>query len=219
MVKNQIGENTIILSVLNGITSEEIIGSMYGMNRILYCVAQGMDAVKEGNQLHYTNKGFICFGEIEDQLTSEKVMAVSEFFDRVQIPYELVKDMKHRLWSKFMLNVGVNQTLAVYEGNYGMIQKSGIERNTMIAAMKEVMKIAEHEKVILTEVDLEYWLKILNTLSPDGKPSMRQDAEARRHSEVELFAGTVIQFGKKYGVNTPVNQRLYDKIVEMEKTY
>jgi len=48
---------------------------------------------------------------------------------------------------------------------------------------------------------------------------MRQDMEAKRHSEVEMFAGTVIQMGKKYGIETPVNQMLYNKIKEIEAKY
>ena len=48
---------------------------------------------------------------------------------------------------------------------------------------------------------------------------MAQDVEARRPSEVELFAGTVIELGKKYGIPTPVNEELYQKIGRMETQY
>jgi 2-dehydropantoate 2-reductase len=48
---------------------------------------------------------------------------------------------------------------------------------------------------------------------------MRQDVEARRASEVDLFAGTVVALGQKYGVETPVNTWLYHKIKNMEKEY
>lgn len=48
MVRNQVGKDTVILSVLNGITSEAVIGNILGMEHMLYCVAQGMDAVKMG---------------------------------------------------------------------------------------------------------------------------------------------------------------------------
>lgn len=48
---------------------------------------------------------------------------------------------------------------------------------------------------------------------------MAQDIEARRCSEVELFAGTILKLGKKYGIETPINQELYDKIIEIEKDF
>src|SRR6056297_2512126 len=46
VARNQIGENTIIISTLNGIVSEEEVGDVYGIHRVIYCVAQGMDALK-----------------------------------------------------------------------------------------------------------------------------------------------------------------------------
>lgn len=216
---NQIGEHTIILSALNGISSEAIIGETYGMDKILYCVAQGMDAVKEENKLTYHNMGKLCFGEREPGIMSEKVNRVSEFFEKVEFPYEAVMDMYKRQWGKFMLNVGVNQTVAVYEGNYGDIQKEGEARDTMISAMREVIALSEKAGTNLTEGDLSYWLNILSTLNLQGKPSMSQDMEARRYSEVELFAGEVLELGKKYGISTPVNRKLYDRIKFIEGQY
>lgn len=218
-VKNQVGKNTIIISALNGITSEEVIGSAYGMEKILYCVAQGMDAVKLGNKLVYDHMGMLCFGEAEPGILSERVKRLSAFFTSMEVPHEAVMDMTRRLWGKFMLNVGVNQTVAVYESNYGEVQKSGQAREMMVAAMREVIELSNREGKSLTEEDLNYWLRILGTLSPEGKPSMRQDLEAKRYSEVELFSGTVLKLSQKHGIETPVNKQLYEKIKYMESQY
>ncbi|WNS74204.1 2-dehydropantoate 2-reductase [Bacillus sp. DTU_2020_1000418_1_SI_GHA_SEK_038] len=218
--KNHVGEHTIILSALNGITSEGIIGDAYGIDKVLYCVAQGMDAVKAGNQLTYDHMGMLCFGEqYSDEESTEKVRAVADFFDRKEFPYQIIPEMYKHLWSKFMLNVGVNQTVAVYEGNYGEIQRLGEARETMIAAMREVMVLSEKEGIHLTEADIEYWLDVLSKLSPEGKPSMAQDLEAKRFSEVELFSGTVLALGRKHGISTPVNEKFYNRIKAIENEY
>lgn len=71
----------------------------------------------------------------------------------------------------------------------------------------------------MTEEDLNYWLSVLEPLNPEGRPSMRQDMVEKRHSEVELFAGTVLELGQKYGVPTPVNQALYDRITTIERQF
>lgn len=89
----------------------------------------------------------------------------------------------------------------------------------MIAAMREVIVLSEYEGIHLTEADLNYWLSVLATLSPEGKPSLAQDLEARRYSEVELFAGTVLDMGENYHIPTPVNKKLYDTIKSMERSY
>ncbi|NMA68750.1 MAG: 2-dehydropantoate 2-reductase [Desulfitobacterium sp.] len=218
-VHNHVGENTIILSALNGVTSEGLIGQVYGMEKVLYCVAQGMDAVKEGNELTYHNMGLLCFGDREAGAPSTKVKRVSAFFDKTEFPYIVDTDMPKRMWGKLMLNVGVNQAVAVYGGGYGVIQNEGEARDTMIGAMREVMILAQKEGINLTEDDLNYWLDVLSKLSPLGKPSMLQDVEAKRYSEVELFAGTVLELGEKHGISTPVNQRLYDEIKSREANY
>lgn len=218
-VRNQIGPQTLIMSVLNGITSEAVIGQVYGMENILYCVAQGMDATHVGNRLNYGNMGMLIFGDRKPGIVSEKTKAVSDFFKRVDLPHEIELNMQRKLWSKFMLNVGVNQAVAVFESDYAEVQKEGPARETMIAAMKEVMVLARKEGVDLSEDDIRYWLDVIGKLSPEYKPSTRQDLEARRHSEVDLFAGTVIDLGKKHGIPTPVNQQLYDRIKFLESMF
>ncbi len=218
-VRNQVGEKTVILSLLNGITSEEIIAEAYGKEKVLDCVAQEMDAVKEGNRLRYTNMGKVSFGLRADRGSAENMERVCTFFEETGLPYEIVNDMGKRMWGKLMVNVGVNQAVAVCGEAYGDIQKEGPVRDTMIAAMREVIALSKKEKVFLSEEDLEYWLDILGHLSPKGKPSMRQDVEANRPSEVELFAGTVIFLGEKHDVPTPVNRWLYQRVRDMESRY
>ncbi|AKA67750.1 ketopantoate reductase family protein [Clostridium scatologenes] len=217
--KKQVGKNTIIISVLNGISSEEIIGKTFGMEKMLYCVAQGMDAVKLENKLNYENMGMLCFGEKDNNVISEKVASVAKFFDAIDFPYEIPKDMNHKMWGKFMMNTGVNQTVAVFSTNYGGVQAEGEPRKVMISAMREVIDLSEKSGTTLDETDLKYWLNVLSTLNPLGIPSMAQDMEAHRNTEVDLFAGTVIKLGKEYNVPTPTNQWLYEKVQEMEKKF
>jgi 2-dehydropantoate 2-reductase len=217
--QNQVGPHTVILSLLNGISSEEIVGNAFGVEKVLYSVAQGMDAVKVGNQMTYQHMGMICFGDGEPGVRSEKTEAAARFFDRTGLSFEVSTDMRRKLWSKFMVNVGVNQTAALFSCGYGGIQSEGIPRDTMIAAMREVLLLSEWENVHLTQEDLDFWLRLLAGLNPEGKPSLQQDIEAKRHSEVELFAGTALALGEKHGLSLPVNRMLYEKIKEMESKF
>ncbi len=215
-IRHQVGEDTIILSALNGIVSEEMIQEVYGKDKVLYCVAQGMDGIKTGNRLVYGNMGMLCFGDGEAGIISEKTRRVQEFFLKTNLPHEVETDMMKRLWGKFMLNVGVNQTASVFMCDYGGLQKEGEARDTMISAMREVIPLSEKAGFPLTEEDLSYWLRVLGALRPEGKPSMQQDMEAGKTTEVELFSGTVLSLGKKYGIASPVNEFLYKAIREME---
>lgn len=215
---SQVSGETLILSLLNGISSETILEESFGHEKVIYCVAQGMDAVKEGNKVFYKNMGMLVIGEKTGK-RSKRVVELAEFLNRHGIQCIVEEDMNKKLWSKFMLNVGVNQVLAIDGGTYGEVQKDGTSRTLMKEAMREVIRISQCEGVNLTEEDIEYWMRVLASLSPDGKPSMRQDVEAKRPSELELFAGTVLEFGNKNGIATPVNRMIYDRIRAMEETY
>jgi 2-dehydropantoate 2-reductase len=205
-ISNRVGENTLILSVMNGIESEAQIGAVYGMDKPLYCVAVGIDAVRHGNRVSFSRQGKLFFGEAENIHFTERVKRVQSLFDQAGIVYEIPEDMIRTLWWKFMINVGINQASAVLGAPYSVFQRSGDARELMESAMREVMAIAQAAGVHLSEADITNWNLFLSSLSPDGKTSMLQDIEARRKTEIEMFAGKVIELGKEYGISTPVNQ-------------
>lgn len=217
---NQIGDNTVILSVLNGITSEKILEERFGAKNVVYSVAQGMDAVKLGGALTYSAMGKLCIGIPADMPEKQPALeALCALFNETGLAYDLESDILHRLWGKFMLNVGVNQVVMVFEGNYGTIQAPGKPREMMIAAMREVLELSKLEGTGVTEADLDFYVNLMNTLSAEGMPSMRQDGLAKRKSEVELFSGTVCRMAKKHNLPVPVNEWLYAKVQEMESNY
>ncbi len=219
VMKNLVASHTVILSLLNGISSEQILADAFGEGKLLLCVAQGMDALREGRSVSYHNMGWVVFGDKTPGPPSENARRVAEFFDSTSVPHILADDMPHRLWSKFMLNCGVNQVVAVYGEGYADVQRPGRLRDMMLTAMREVMELAHKEGIALGEEDIAGWMSLLATLNPMGKPSMRQDVEAQRRSEVELFAGTVMRLGQKHGIPTPVNDELYRHISEIESDY
>ena len=213
-----VGPQTIIFSVLNGISSEEYIKERYGDDNLLYCVALGMDAVREGTSLTYQHKGILKLGMLAKK-QRPALAAVMALLEKAGIQYVIEEDILHALWAKLLLNVGINQTCMVYETNYGGAFTNEEARQDMFASMHEVITVAQREGIKLTEADFEGCVKVLRGLSPEGLPSMRQDAMSKRKSEVELFAGTIIRLGAKHNVPTPVNQRYYDIIKAMEAKY
>ena len=48
---------------------------------------------------------------------------------------------------------------------------------------------------------------------------MGQDRINKKHSEVEMFAGTVIRMGEELGIRVPENKYIYDRVKEIEKEY
>lgn len=212
-----VGDSTTIISVMNGLESEEYIGSIYGMDKMLYAVSVAIDALRQGNQITYTKPGKHYFGEAINTHLSQRVLRVQEAFDRAGIVYETPEDMIRMMWWKFMVNVGVNQASAVMRAPFGVFQKSPEAQGLMEALMREVIALTDVMDVNLTNRDIEEWYPFLNVLSPQGKTSMLQDIEAGRKTEVEMFGEKIVELGKTHGVPTPVNQTVLQIIRVLEQ--
>ncbi len=213
-----VGKDTVIISLLNGIVSEEQIGAQLGHAHVLPAFGIGMDALREGTAVSYTNMGKIVFGE-RDNVLSARVAAIRDLFDRARIPYSVPENILHAMWFKFMLNVAVNQVSAILKAPYGMLRENADARELMVLAAREVVLLSQKTGIDLKEENIEEFLAIIDKLDPDGKTSMLQDMEAGRKTEVDIFAGTVMALGRQLGVETPVNDLFFRIIraLEMQK--
>jgi 2-dehydropantoate 2-reductase len=100
---------------------------------------------------------------------------------------------------------------------YGVFQRSPEAQALMEALMRETVDLARAEGIDLTARDVQEWYPVMNGLSPTGKTSMLQDVEAGRKTEVEMFAGKVVELGAKHGIPTPVNQTVLQIIHVLEQ--
>ena len=213
-----VGPDTIILSVLNGITSEERIEAAYP-GHTLWSVAIGMDATRTGRTLVFRQAGKIQFGERSGEMT-DRVQAVADYLDECGIACEPCGDILYKQWNKLMVNDGLNQAAAAFDLTYGGLRRSPQALDMMRAAMQEVIRLANLEGVPLPpDNDVKFIDAMMPTFNPEGMPSMRQDVLAKRPTEVEEFAGVVRRLARKHGMPTPVNDFFYDRIREIEAGY
>ena len=207
---------TRVISLLNGITSEERVAARFGWERTVLSVAQGMDAVYIGGALTFTHAGEIRLGPAEG--TEPGVVEdIADLLGRAQIAHVVEADIRRRQWVKLMLNVGINQTCMVYGGSYGSASEPGSEQNRcFVAAMREALAVARAEGVDVTETDLTEMAQLIASIDPEGMPSMAQDRVNGRRTEVEEFSGTIIRLAEKHGILVPTNRWLYARIRELE---
>ena len=218
-MKTSVGEDTLIVSVMNGISTEEIIGARYGKERVIHSVAQGMDAMHFGSELIFSKSGQLHIG-ITDPSMRGQLDRLTEFFDRAGQPYIVEEDIIYRMWSKFMVNVGINQTCMIYNTDYeGVLTDGTVEYMTLVSAMREVILLANAEGVRVTEQELKDYLDLMRSFNPKATPSMGQDRINGRRSEVELFAGTVIRMAEAHGIPVPANTFIYRRVQEIEAEY
>lgn len=217
-MKHQVGEQTTIILLINGISSEQILGARFGYEKVIPTVAIGMDATREGQNVRSKVKGWLQIGTDTPEKET-KLHQIMALFDEAEFPYVVEKNIMLKIWEKFIMNVGVNQVVMVNETTYGGIQTGGDFHQQARAAMLEVVAIAQAEGIELSEDHVQKAFNIIDTVDPDGMPSMRQDGLAKRLSEVDLFSGTILAKSDKYGIAAPVNEFLYSEVKRIESEY
>lgn len=217
MIKNFVSQDTIILSLLNGISSEEILFKKYGKEKVLYSYFIGNSSQKNGIEINFDGVGNIIFGEAQNQNYSEKVQIVKNFFDKVGINYKIPEDMLSSLWQKFIINIGANQTSAIIQAPYEAFRKSEYVKAIAYDLMSEAVEIANILGINNTDKFIDNAFELLCNIPPELKSSMLQDIENKRSTEVDIFAGEICKLGKKYNIPTPKNNLVFGIIKAMDE--
>lgn len=218
-MRNFVDEHTMILPLLNGVTATERLQEAFPQAHVFYGISIAIDAVRTEAGVSNTNNGFIQFGDKDNCVMSQEVMAVNACLIDAKINAQVFPDMMRILWRKWMMNVGCNQVSSITGATYGKFVTVPEVWQTMRAAMLEVVEVAQKLKIDISESDIEEMKKVVQTLGEEGKTSMLQDVENKRKTEVDYFAGTVIEYGKKLGVPVPVNTVLYQLVKGIEGSY
>ena len=151
-----IGPDTAIISVLNGVTSEEVLAERFGWDRVLLCVAQQMDSRKVGATVTAGCVGVMALGvhDAEDAAQRVNLERVTEWLTAIDQPFITPDDIRHQLWGKLICNVGVNQACAVYDCCFSGIHAPGEAREAMIAAMRDyVNRLGKAAQYLLSLVN------------------------------------------------------------------
>ncbi len=216
-MSRHVGPDTVVVSLLNGITSETILEERFPDAKVLRCVAQGMDALREGRRVACASTGWLILGAPRGRADLaaplERTLA---FLEAAGVPSRRDDNIERRLYAKWMLNVGVNQTVTVFEGTYGTLQRPGRARDVCLRAMREAIAVADAEGVPLGEADLDEYVRLMDGLNPDSMPSMRQDALAGRPTEAALFSGALLEKAARLGVDAPVNAWLGGELARID---
>lgn len=209
-----VGEKTIFLPLLNGITAHEVIQARFPSNPVLRGYFLGHASVREKNFITHDGVGtFYCGGE------AEFLTPVYELFKRAGISVEIPENMLAATWKKFVLNVGINQTQAMFSADYGMVQRDEKLLTYCRKLMEEAVAVANAEGVTETENMISAAMEVILSMPGNVKTSMLQDMLARHKTEVDAFAGTICTKAEKYGIPTPLNAEVLAAISSREAAY
>jgi len=200
-IKNFIQDDTIIIPLLNGVTSETITSERYGWDKVLYGYFIGHSSVRVGNSITHDGVNTFVFGSENQQ--DKRVERVKNYFELAGIKYLIPEDIRRSLWLKYMLNVASNPTTALLRMTFGEMLNNKKFMQLAVKIMEEVRAVAKAENINNTETMIDETITHLKTMLPEGKTSMLQDVEAGRKTEIDIFAGTMITLGQKHNIPTP----------------
>lgn len=207
-IKNFVHKNTLIISLLNGISSEEKIQEFYPQAKVLKSYFIGHSAVRNGNSVTQDGVG---------EIIVEKNSKLQDIFEENKINFKMPNDINYSMWLKYTMNLFSNQTSAILNMNFGELKRNDAFKKFAKKIIAEVKLIAEKKGIQNLENLEKDALDFLQKMCDEGKTSMLQDILAGRKTEVDIFAGEIIKLGKLYKIPTPYNQVLYDLIKIMEE--
>lgn len=214
-----VGPRTTIISLLNGITSEEALRAEFGAEKVPLAFIISIDATREGNRTSYHNVGEIRAGfekgAREDM--QARVREAALFLSSHGMPCAIPEDMLRELWYKFMINVSINPWSALLRGSYGFFRNNPSARRLLAETMREVIELSRACGTGLQESDIERAFAAFDRLNPEGLTSMLQDILACRRTEVEAFAGVMVDKCAREGIPAPLNHAILLAIRALEE--
>ena len=209
---------TIFVSLLNGIDSEEMLAGRYGWNRVINAFVNRIDATYIGNNLSFSVRGVVVFGDRteENPGNADRVRALLEAGG---IEYSLEEDILSAQWLKFMINLGMNQVSALLGASYRRFDEDEHIQTVAREAMEEARSVAEGLGIHIPAGSIDEVFSMVSRYSPEGKTSMLQDVEGQRKTEVDMLSGVLCRLGEELSIPTPVNRVLYHSIKAIESSY
>nr|AGU67966.1 2-dehydropantoate 2-reductase [Strigomonas oncopelti] len=207
--------NVVIFSVINGITKESVMAQYYPKSAIVAGVAQAVAGrtttapPASGHAAGAHGQGSICVnydyvgkvhvGEADGDTASPRLRAVATYLNNAGITCEIQGNIRRIMWSKFMLNVGVNQAVTAAMGSYFDIQKTAAFRAKKEAeGNAAVTKEERYQYANYNNPQARQWMMeamrealTLSHFVPcydfEGHPAPRTPAEAEKRSEMQAM--------------------------------
>ena len=214
-IRAVVGEHTVVMSLMNGVDSEELIGAQVGDEKVIRSLIK-VASHKEEDGYHFDPDATlgIIFGEEHAPFESERVRAIVALFEGTGIHYRVTDEIRAEMWSKFRLNVCHNLPQAILGAGVGCDRDSEHMKAIGEGLRRELEAIAVAKGIDLRKVDTS---GRGSAVPPTARYSTLQDLDAKRHTEIDMFSGALMRMGEELGIPTPYNEYTYHMIKALEE--
>ncbi len=214
-----INDDSLILTIQNGLGTGERIARYMPTDNILLGVAQGFGAAIKGpGHAHHNNMSMIRIGEMNGGITPRLEKLVKLWCD-AGFNAKAFADIEQLIWEKFICNVAWSGSCSIFRKTIGEVMNSEHMLDIAKGCALEARKMGDLKNVNFTfENTVEYITEFGKKLL-DSKPSMLQDLEAKKLCEIDAINGMVVSLGAIYNIKTPYNSVVTSLIKAQELEY
>lgn len=206
-----------VCSVQNGAGNEEIIAEHVA--EVIRGTTFPAGHVIEPGHVGWDTRGDTHIGPFEPSpAPMDKVRALAALCTRAGMPTHALEDARGAQWRKLIFNAASNALAALTGFTHGEVAEFPPTRELALAIMAEGRRVAEAQGIVLDlspEELFDYAAR--RDVAYGHRPSMLQDVEAGRPTEVDVLNGAIVRFGERYGVEAPLNRALTALVKALEE--
>jgi 2-dehydropantoate 2-reductase len=212
-----IGDQTMVLSLQNGLGNEDILVDVLGKERVISGKTYvGGVLIGPGEVLAGVKGKLTYIGELDGEMT-DRIAEVGRLFNQAGMETIVSDNIYGIIWSKLLINIATGALAAITRLTYGPLNTMEAIIECSAEAVSEAVAVAKASGVELSVNDpREIWYKATEGLPPEFKTSMLQDLEKGSVTEIDYINGSVVKLGEKYNIPTPVNKTLVTCIKGIE---
>ena len=222
-IKELVSAETYVMTLQNGIGNVQILNDYFGADRVIAGITNhGSTLLGVGNVRH-AGKGDTIIGKSDGKVSSA-LKNISALLTKASFETKISKDMDSVIWSKLIINVGINALTAITGLKNGALIEYDGTRELLRGAVQEAVKIVKRKRIKLAYDDPIQKVESVCKATQDNISSMLQDVLNKKRTEIEFINGAIVRQGKSSGIPTPVNEVLtnlvktiaasYDKVVK-----
>ncbi|MEN8134811.1 MAG: 2-dehydropantoate 2-reductase [Thermodesulfobacteriota bacterium] len=217
-------KDSLLIALQNGIGHLSLLPEILGDTVCwgLGVTSHGATLIGPGHVLHkgqgLTRIGLPSPAIVTNSESRGKLALAAQTLTGGGIETELVSDILNHVWTKLLVNVGINALTAINDCPNGVLLESPETVAIMHAAILEGQHVAEKSDITLTDNPLQVTLKVCRATAANIS-SMLQDIRAKRPTEIDAINGALVLKGVELGIPTPVNKELVRKVKGIERNY
>ncbi len=212
-----VGDTGIALTLQNGMGNADIIAAHMDPKQVIAGTTAHGATLLEPGKIRYAGAGPTVIGMWAggDRAMAEKTAAL---LNHIGIETTVTDDVKSLVWSKLMINVGINALTALTNIKNGRILDLPVTMALSEAAVTEAAGVARAHGISIPEDVVENVFKVAKATGPN-RSSMGQDVDRRRQTEVGAINGFIVKAGQQKGVPVPVNSTLTALVLTLQGHY